>query len=115
MHEWGLACELVRQAEGEARARQARAVCAVTARVGLLSGVEPELLARAYEVARLGTLLESTPLSVETDPITASCRSCSHEGPLEGMSLICPGCGGQDLRILGGDGIHLARIVIETE
>ncbi len=113
MHEWGVARELVRQAEGEARRRGAREVRSVTARVGPLSGVAPELLARAYEVARLGTLLESAALSVEPDPVLASCRECGREGPLEGAVLACPRCGNRELVVRGGDALHLAKIEIE--
>ena len=114
MHEWSLACELVRQAEQEASSRGAAKVLSVTARVGLLTGVVPELLNRSYEMARMGTLLEDAPLVVESQLVRARCPSCGATNTFQEFGLVCPGCGTLGLEVLEGDEIVLKRMDLEV-
>jgi hydrogenase nickel incorporation protein HypA/HybF len=114
VHEWSLACELVKQAEQEASSRGAARVLSVTARVGLLTGVVPELLSRSYEMARMGTLLEDAPLIVERQLVRARCPACGATSTLEGFGLVCPGCGTLGLEVLEGDEIVLTRMDLEV-
>ena len=44
--------------------------------IGRLSGVEPELLSRAFEIARLGTCAEHAVLSLAVLEITVRCADC---------------------------------------
>jgi hydrogenase nickel incorporation protein HypA/HybF len=113
LHEWSMACELVRQAEAEAAARGAQSVTAVMVRAGILTGVVPELLARAYDMARVGTLLEGAPLTVEIVPAQARCPVCGKESSFEDFALVCPACGGIGLEVTSGDEILLARLELE--
>jgi hydrogenase nickel incorporation protein HypA/HybF len=113
VHEWSLACELVRQAEQEASSRGAARILSVTARVGLLTGVVPELLNRSYEMARMGTLLEDAPLVVERQPVRARCPACGATNAFEEFGLVCPGCGALGLEVLEGDEIVLTRMELE--
>lgn len=115
MHEWSLACELVRQAEAEAVARDASRVLSLTVRAGVLTGVVPELLVRAYEMARSGTILEAAALQVEVTPARARCPACASESAFEGFALVCPQCGGIGLEVLCGDELLLGRMELEVD
>lgn len=64
MHEWSLCTALIKEAEAEARRRGAIRVTSIRVEAGALAAVVPELLERAYEVARAGTLLETAPLTI---------------------------------------------------
>jgi hydrogenase nickel incorporation protein HypA/HybF len=110
-----MACELVRQGEAEAAARDARCVTQVTVRAGILTGVVPELLTRAYEMARVGTLLDGAPLIVEIVPAQARCPACGRESSFEDFALVCPSCGGIGLEVMSGDEILLTRLELEVE
>jgi hydrogenase nickel incorporation protein HypA/HybF len=110
-----MACELVRQAESEAAARDALSVASVTVRAGILTGVVPELLTRAYEMARVGTLLEDAPLTVEIAPAQARCPACGRVNSFEDFSLVCPNCGGIGLEVTSGDEILLTRLELEID
>ncbi len=115
MHEWALACELVRQAEAEAAARGASRVLSVTVRAGVLTGVVPELLARAYEMARQGTVLEGAPLEVQVAPARALCAACGTEATFHDFGLVCPACGAIGLTVLSGGELVLSRMELEVE
>jgi hydrogenase nickel incorporation protein HypA/HybF len=112
VHEYALARTVVGRAEAEARARGARAVRAVGVSVGALSGVEPELLAAAYELCRGGTLCAAAPLDVTRIEAAWGCSACGRR-IAQGSVLRCPDCGAA-ARLLGGDELLLERIELEV-
>lgn len=114
MHEWSLACALVRSAEEEARRRGAIKVHAVTVSVGFLTGVVPELLRRSYDMAATGTLLEGVPLSIRMEPVKARCPACEREHTFETFALLCPACGASGLEVLAGSEILLRGLDLEV-
>jgi hydrogenase nickel incorporation protein HypA/HybF len=115
MHEWGIACTLVEEAERGARERGALRVVSISTQVGSLSGVVPELLSRAYEMARHGTLLENTPLHIEVERASARCPNCGAVSEFEDFALVCPSCGGIGLTVLSGTRIVLKRLEFEVD
>lgn len=115
MHEWGLACSLAEEAERTARARGAIRVRALTAVVGALSGVVPDLLQRAFETARSGSLLADARLDVEFERARALCPGCGAESEFEDYALVCPSCGGIGLEVLSGTRIVLKSVEMEVE
>jgi hydrogenase nickel incorporation protein HypA/HybF len=114
MHEWSLACQLVREAEAEAERRNAVKVFGVTVSIGQLTGVVPELLTRAYDMARMGTLLEDAALEVEIASVKGRCSECGRESSIQGFGLMCPECGALGLEVLSGDDILLTKMDLEV-
>lgn len=113
MHEWSLAASLINEAEAEARKRGAIKVHSVTVRVGILTGVVPELLERAFEAAAPGSLLGDARLVLEVEPALARCPSCGRESEFDDFLLVCPACGGIGLKPLKGDGLYLTHVDLE--
>ncbi|MEU6478661.1 hydrogenase maturation nickel metallochaperone HypA [Streptomyces sp. NPDC047017] len=93
MHELSIATAIVERAEEVALAEGAGAVRAVTVRVGELSGVVPDALDFAFEVAREGTALAGARLVVEQVTAHAYCDPCAAEFAV-GMPPFfwCPRC-----------------------
>jgi hydrogenase nickel incorporation protein HypA/HybF len=102
MHEYSLVMSLIERVESEAKLRSAKAVRRVKIRVGELSGVEAELLSSAFEIARTGTLCESTTLDVTREPARWACPSCDRTLEPE-TSLCCANCGVAGQLAAGGD------------
>jgi hydrogenase nickel incorporation protein HypA/HybF len=93
MHELSIALSVLDVAEEEA-ARQNGSVAAVHLRLGLLSGVVPEALVSAFELAREGTPLAQAELVIEQVPIIAWCPACAAERRAASvLELCCPDCG----------------------
>lgn len=113
MHEWSLATGVVRAAEEEARRRGASRVLSVVVAAGFRTGVVPELLVRAFEAAREGTLLAGASLAVEVEPLRLRCRSCGAETEGESFLLACRRCGGQEVEVQSGDGLVLRSLELE--
>lgn len=113
MHEYSVVSALLRQVEGQARRHRAAAVHRVRVRIGELSGVDPELLAAAYELARTGGICAAAPLDVVTVAARWRCPRCG--GDLApGSRLACPSCE-VPAWLAEGDEILLDRIELEVE
>jgi hydrogenase nickel incorporation protein HypA/HybF len=110
MHELAICQSLLEQVERVARARHAARVAAVRVRCGALAGVEPELLHRAYEVARAGTLAEEAALTIEDEPIRIYCPRCRSESPARVQRLACSACGEWHTRVVAGDELLLMSV-----
>jgi len=76
MHELSICQGLMTKVEQVALENGATSVETIFLSVGPLSGVEPPLLKRAFEIARLGTIAESAELEIQTGPIIVECREC---------------------------------------
>ncbi len=85
----------------EATARKALAVHRVSVRVGALAGVEPDLLATAFEMCREGTVCAAALLDVVRVPAEWVCASCGLAVP-EADELVCASCGGAGTARCGG-------------
>lgn len=114
MHELSVAQALLNQIEAAAYPRGAVAVHAATIKVGPLAGVEPSLLRRAFEVARLARPLTAhTVLNLETSEIVVSCSSCGSEGAASAAKLRCPHCASSATSLRSGDELLLLRIELD--
>jgi len=114
MHEWSLATSLIKEAEAEAHRRGAIKVHSLTVRVGILTGVVPELLERAYGAAVVDSSLKEAKLILEIEPARARCPACGKETEFEDFLLVCPACGGIGLKALSGEGLVLTRMELEV-
>jgi len=76
MHEFSLIQSLLSRVGDEARSHGAIRVHALAIRVGELSGVEPDLLWSAWEIARQGTPCAGAELRLTRVPAVWSCPRC---------------------------------------
>jgi hydrogenase nickel incorporation protein HypA/HybF len=112
MHEMSICQGLMHQVERIAQEQNAKRVDSILLSIGPLAGVEPELLSRAYEVARMGTVAEHAELEVETGPIVVECRTCGASGEAQANRLLCPSCGDWQVNLTQGDELLLLRLEV---
>lgn len=110
MHELAVCQALLTEVERVARDTGAAEVRRVVLRVGPLSGIEPALLRRAFEVARAGGIAATAELSFEAAPVRVRCRECSAEGEVPPNRLLCPSCGSWHTELRAGDELLLQRL-----
>ena len=112
MHEMSICQALMDQVERIAGEQGASRVDKIVLSIGPLAGVEPELLSRAYEVARLQTIAENAELEIETGPIVVECRKCGASGEAGVSRLVCPSCGDWQVNLTQGDELLLLRLEV---
>ncbi len=110
VHELSVCQALLAQVVEIATDRGASAVSRITVEVGPLSGVEPGLLASAFEIVRAGSCAAGAILSIETTAITISCLICGAESQTAPNRLLCAACGGYRTRVVGGDELRLRGV-----
>ena len=112
MHEYSIGQALMDRIDVEAGARGATAVHRVCLKIGEQSGVEPDLLASAFDILKDRTICQDAVLDIERVPARWICSVCGRDiaagGPLQ-----CWGCGAV-ARLAGGDEIVLARLELEV-
>jgi hydrogenase nickel incorporation protein HypA/HybF len=76
MHEYSLVRALLERVDAEVERREATAVYRIRVRLGELSGVDPELFERAFEMARIPTASATAELEVIRVPAVWGCPRC---------------------------------------
>jgi len=112
VHEYSIIQALMQRVEAEARAHGASTVGRIRIALGELSGVDPELLASAYEVFRERSICAGAGMEIRAVPAVWECSSCRR--PLaRGERLRCPDCQ-SPARLASGDEIVLEQIEMEV-
>lgn len=114
MHELSVCQALLTQVTEIAIDRGASTVARINVEVGPLSGVEPALLASAFEVVRAGSCAAKATLSITTTAVTISCLSCGAESQTLPNRLLCAVCGGYRTSIVCGDELRLRGIELHV-
>ena len=112
MHEYSIVAALLERVEAEAASRGATAVHQIRVRVGELSGVEPDLLASAYDLFRERGVCAGAELEIVADAARWTCPECGEELK-PGAILRCPTCS-IPARLTDGGEILLERIEMEV-
>ncbi len=110
MHELSICQALLNQVEALVRQHGARAARRVTVRVGALSGVVPELLARAFLLARAGTRACDAELIIEYAPVRVRCERCDAQSEASANNLRCAACGDWHTKLVSGDELVLVSV-----
>ncbi|MCS3433489.1 hydrogenase maturation nickel metallochaperone HypA [Klebsiella sp. BIGb0407] len=114
MHEITLCQNAVEIMQQFGRQNNARKITAVWMEIGAFSCVEPEAVQFCFELACRETLAEGCELHLETPQAESWCYHCQQEITLLSPSvLLCPICGGRDVRVVADDGMKIKRIEIE--
>ena len=110
MHELSICQGLMTKVEQVAVENGATSVETIFLSVGPLSGVEPLLLKRAFEIARLGTIAESAELDIHTGPIIVECSECGASSEVRLYHLVCGSCGNWRVRVTQGEELLLLSL-----
>src|SRR4051794_9200301 len=115
MHELSIAMSIVEGAAEEAGLRGAARVAAVHLRIGPLSGVVPDALRSAFELAReQEPALAAAELVIEEVPVTARCPRCAAERAVPFPELRCPTCDTPTPEVVRGRELEVVALEIET-
>ena len=110
MHELSVCQALIAQLEELAHRELAQRVERVLVGVGPLSGVEPQLLQRAYPLAAVGTLAQDSELAIENRPVRVHCQQCNEDSDASASRLLCAHCGNWRTTLLSGDELMLIQV-----
>jgi hydrogenase nickel incorporation protein HypA/HybF len=107
MHELGLCEDIVAAVEQRAGERP---VARVTVRVGRLHHVHPEAFDQSFAMAAAGGVAAGAAAQLVLLPVKVRCHGCGTTHEAAELIAVCPGCGGVDLELTGGDELVLESI-----
>lgn len=115
MHELSVAHAIVSTVV-EALPHDAPRVIEVRVRIGVLSGVVPDALSYAYDVAAQGTPLADAALHIERAPVVVHCAACDADRTLATTTdFSCPECGVPCADVVDGKDMEILSIALEDE
>jgi hydrogenase nickel incorporation protein HypA/HybF len=115
MHEFSIIDSLLQLADEHARKNNAKKVTKLEVKIGILSGVEPELLKTAFETFKEGTICENAEFIMKIQPVVVRCRDCGKESELKKDEYRCPECNSGNLEIIDGEDMYLMSLELETD
>ncbi|MGF1647813.1 MAG: hydrogenase maturation nickel metallochaperone HypA [Kineosporiaceae bacterium] len=111
MHELSITRSVVRTV---AEATGGTRVLVVRMRVGALSGVVPDALRFAWDVAVVDGPLAGSRLEIEEVPVAVACRACERTSDLaDPLPLRCPECAGREVDLVRGREIEVVDADID--
>ncbi|HPI71786.1 MAG TPA: hydrogenase maturation nickel metallochaperone HypA [bacterium] len=108
MHELSIAQSVIRSVLEEMERRRLSSVKKIHLRIGPWSGVMADAVQFNFTVLCVDTPLRDVRLIIEEPPPQGQCTQCSHTFPIQAMSLVCPQCGCESVRLQGGDELEIA-------
>ncbi len=113
MHEYSVVQALLDQCEDYAKANDATKVTKVVLKIGVMSGIETELLERAFDTFKEKTVCDDAELVINKQALTIECRDCKKVSELEKNHYLCPNCKSTNLKIVDGEEMFLMSLEME--
>ena len=115
MHELAVCQGLLRQVERVAMERGATRVEEIELGIGPLSGVEADLLRRAWPLACAGSIAADASLTINSLPVRVRCDTCDCETEALPNRLVCGRCGDWRTSLVSGDELLLISLSVEVD
>ncbi len=115
MHEYSIVTALLEQCEQHASDNQATAISKVVVKIGVLSGVEPALLATAFDTFKQEGRARDAEFIIQHQGIVLQCNQCHQRSDVAERSVICPQCNSFDTHIVEGEEMLLMQLELETD
>lgn len=110
MHELSIALSILNEIEKQMKDYPDAAVEAVHLRIGVLSGVDPQALRFAYELAREGTPFAASRLEIESVPLLLFCPQCDATHNPDLQHIFCPHCSTPEQEIREGQELEISAL-----
>jgi len=114
MHEYSLAGSILTFCEKESGKHPDKKIREVTLLIGVMGGVETDLLEEALNHLKMPGPFADTRFSLEKDPVLLKCRNCRKENSLYKIALQCPSCSSEDVEFIGGRELLIKSITYGT-
>ena len=110
MHELSIALSILDEIDVQLERHGGAAVEVVYVRVGVLSGVDPQALRFAYEIACAGTSFAGSRLEIESVPLLVSCLQCGTRHTPDPQHIFCPLCISPEQQVLEGRELEVTAL-----
>ena len=113
MHEYSIVQSLIDSCEENAKNNNATKVTKVVVKIGVMSGVEPDLLQTAFDTFKEETICHDAQFIINIQKVKILCNECQTTSELEKNEYCCPKCKSTQLNILDGEEMYLMQLELE--
>ena len=113
MHEYSVVQSLLESCEEHARKNDAKKVIKVVIKIGVLSGVEPDLLQTAFDTFKEKTVCHDALFIINVQKIVIECLDCNTTSTLEKHEFSCPKCQSVNIKVTDGEEMYLMSLELE--
>ena len=110
MHEYSIVQSLIESCEENAKVNNAKEITKVVVKIGVMSGVEPDLLQVAFDTFKEVSICKNSEFIINMQPILVRCFNCSIESTLEKSQYLCPLCNSAKLDVIDGEDMYLMQL-----
>jgi hydrogenase nickel incorporation protein HypA/HybF len=110
MHEYSIVQSLLDSCEEHVQNNDATEVTKVIVKIGVLSGVEPDLLQTAFDTFKEQTVCHQAEFIIQHQKIVIRCQECEQESTLEVNEFLCPLCQSNSVTVLDGEDMFLMSL-----
>ena len=100
MHEYSIVQSLLESCEEHARQNKSTKVTKVIVKIGVLSGVEPDLLQTAFDTFKEQTICDGAQFLINHQKVVILCLACGEESTLEKNEFTCPKCKSNQIKVI---------------
>lgn len=113
MHEYSIVQSLLDTCEEHARQNESTNVIKINVKIGVLSGVEPDLLQTAFDTFKEKTVCENAEFIIKHQKVVISCLNCGKESTLDKHEFLCPKCESSEIKVIDGEDMYLMSLEME--
>ena len=110
MHELSIAQSILEIVHEYIPGPRSATVQSIKVRLGMLSGVVPESLDFCFSAITSDTSLKRAKLNIERVETQLHCADCGETSTIDGPPLLCPECGGHDIKLISGAELQVVEI-----
>ena len=113
MHEYSIVQALLNQCEEQAKKHNASKITKVVTKIGVLSGVEPDLLQTAFDTFKEGTICDGCEFVMNIQKVVLYCNDCKSDSEIDDLAMACPKCGSLNTNVVDGEDMYLMSLEME--
>jgi len=115
MHEYSVVQALLNQCEEVAEQNNATKVNKVITKIGVMSGIETQLLQTAFDTFKEGTICADAEFIQNIQKLKLECKECSNIFEVDEVRYYCPKCESLKVKVLDGEDMYLMSLEMSYE
>jgi hydrogenase nickel incorporation protein HypA/HybF len=88
------------------RENESQKLTKVIVKIGVLYGVEPDLLRTAFDTFKEKTVCDGAEFIINHQKVVIKCLSCDTESTLEKNEFACPSCQSNKIKVTDGEDMY---------
>lgn len=113
MHEYSIVQSLLESCEEHAQQNEAKEVTKVIVKIGVLSGVEPQLLETAFNTFKEKTICHNATFIINIQEVVILCLDCNTTSTLKKHEFSCLKCQSNHIEVKEGEDMYLMSLEME--